>query len=180
MLDMSIQNYIDWYVKPVMKIRNGYGFRVILKYVDGTEKYQQKAGFPTKKEAEKARERTIAELYNGSYIVYANIPVRDYMEYWLENDIRERSKSEETYYTYSEIVKNHIIPVIGNKRMAEVNAGDVQKLFNSKTEYSVSVARLVKTVMNISFRYAVNHKFIAVNPTKGINLPKKVVKKLII
>lgn len=31
--------------------------------------------------------------------------------------------------------------------------------------------------MNISFRYAVNHKFIAVNPTKGINLPKKVVKK---
>lgn len=177
MLDMSIQNYIDWYVKPVMKIRNGYGFRVILKYADGTEKSQQKAGFPTKKEAEKARERTIAELYNGSYIVYANIPVRDYMEYWLENDIRERSKSEETYYTYSEIVKNHIIPVIGNKRMAEVNAGDVQKLFNSKTEYSISVARLVKTVMNISFRYAVNHKFIAVNPTKGINLPKKVVKK---
>ena len=30
MLDMSIQNYIDWYVKPVMKIRNGYGFQLIM------------------------------------------------------------------------------------------------------------------------------------------------------
>lgn len=39
------------------------------------------------------------------------------------------------------------------------------------------VARLVKTVMNISFRYAANHKFIAGNPTKGINLPKRVEKK---
>lgn len=177
MLDMSMQNYTDWYVKPVMKIRNKYGFRVVLKYADGTEKSQQKAGFPTKREAEKAREKTIAELYNGNYVVYANIYVRDYMIYWLEHDIRNRVKSEETYYTYSEIVKNHIIPAIGSKRMAEVNAGDVQKLFHSKTEYSVSVTRLVKTVMNISFRYAANHKFIAGNPTKGINLPKRVEKK---
>lgn len=172
MLDLSMQNYIDWFVKPVMKIKNAYGYRVILKYMDGSEKTQQKAGFPTKKEAEKAREKTVAELYNGSYIVYANILVSDFMEYWLEQDIRSRAGSEETYYTFFNSVKNHIIPAIGNKRMAEVNAGDVQKLYNAKTEYSVSVARMVKTVMNISFSYALNHKFIASNPTVGIRLPK--------
>lgn len=172
MLDLSMQNYVDWFVKPAMKIKNSYGYRVILKYMDGSEKTQQKAGFPTKKEAEKAREKTIAELYNGSYIVYANILVSDFMEYWLEQDIRARAGSEETYYTFSNSVKNHIVPAIGNKRMAEVNAGDVQKLYNAKTEYSVSVARMVKTVMNISFSYALNHKFIASNPTVGIRLPK--------
>ena len=91
MLDLSMQNYIDWFVKPVMKIKNAYGYRVILKYMDGSEKTQQKAGFPTKKEAEKAREKTIAELYNGSYIVYANILVSDFMEYWLEQDNSARS-----------------------------------------------------------------------------------------
>lgn len=177
MLDLSLQNYMDWRVKPVMKIKNAYGFRVILKYMDGSEKVQQKAGFPTKREAEKAREKTIAELHNGSYIVYANILVSEYMEYWLERDLRGRAKSEETYYTFSEIVKNHIVPAIGNKRMAEVNAGDVQKLYNAKAEYSVSVARLVKSVMNISFRYALNHRFITVNPTRGIHLPKKIAKE---
>ncbi len=177
MLDLSLQNYTDWHVKPVMKVKNAYGFRVILKYMDGSEKTQQKAGFPTRREAEKAREKTIADLYNGSYIVYANILVSEYMEYWLEQDLRGRAKSEETYYTFSEIVKNHIMPAIGNKRMAEVNAGDVQKLYNAKEEYSVSVARLVKSVMNISFRYALNHRFITVNPTRGIHLPKKIAKK---
>ena len=80
MLDLALQNYTDWHVKPVMKIRNGYGYRIILKYPDGMEKSQQKAGFPTKREAGKAREKTIAELYNGSYIVYANILASDYME----------------------------------------------------------------------------------------------------
>ena len=177
MLDLSLQNYIDWRVKPVMKIKNAYGFRVILKYMDGSEKAQQKAGFPTKREAEKAREKAIAELYNGNYIVYTNILVSEYMEYWLEQDLRKRARSEETYCTFSGIVKNHIVPAIGNKRMAEVHAGDVQKLYNAKAEYSVSVARLVKSVMNISFCYALNHRFITVNPTKGIHLPKKTAKK---
>lgn len=172
MLDLSMQNYVDWFVKSAMKIKNSYGYRVILKYMDGSEKTQQKAGFPTKREAEKAREKTIAELYHGNYIVYANILVSDFMEYWLEQDIRARAGSEETYYTFSNSVKNHIVPVIGNKRMTEVNAGDVQKLYNTKTEYSVSVARMVKTVMNISFSYALNHKFNASNPTVGIRLPK--------
>ena len=97
------------------------------------------------------------------------------LEYWLEQDIRARS--EEAYYTFSNSVKNHIIPAIGNQRMAEVNAGDVQKLYNAKTEYSVSVVKMVKTVMNISFSYALNHKFIVSNPTVGIRLPKNVSKK---
>ncbi len=88
MLDLSLQNYMDWRVKPVMKIKNAYGFRVILKYGDGSKKVQQKAGFPTKREAGKAREETIAQLYNGSYIVYANILVSEYMKYWLEDDLR--------------------------------------------------------------------------------------------
>lgn len=177
MPDLSLQNYTDWFVKPVMKIKNAYGYRVILKYMDGPERTQQKAGFHTKKEAEKAREKTIAELYNGSYIVYVNTLVSDFMEYWLEQDVRVRAGSEETYYAFSNSVKNHIIPAIGNKKMTEVGAGDVQKLYHAKTEYSVSAAKMVKTVMNISFSYALNHKFIAANPTVGIRLPKKVSKK---
>lgn len=177
MLDLSLQSYVDWKVKPVARIKNAYGFRVVLKYMDGSEKTQQKSGFPTKREAEKARDRTVAELYNGNYIVYANVPVSEFMEYWLEQDIRAKAGSEETYDTYARIARNHIIPVIGGKRISEINAGDVQKLYNTKAEYSISVARMVKTVVNVSFRYALNHKFIASNPAEGIRLPGKVEKK---
>lgn len=42
MLDLSLQNYMDWYVKPVMKIKSAYGFRVILKYTEGSERCSKK------------------------------------------------------------------------------------------------------------------------------------------
>ncbi len=50
-----------------------------------------------------------------------------------------------------------------NPKMAEVNRGDIQKLFNAKADYSRSVAEQVKTIMNVSFRYTVTKKVIANN-----------------
>ena len=125
MLDKNLSQYVEWEVKTVMHIKNGYGYRVCLKYMDGQEKVQQKSGFKTAKEAEKARERTIAELYSGTYVVYANIKVKDFMEFWLEEDIKNRVKSYNSYDTFAYIVKNHIVPVIGKKKMTELSRGDV-------------------------------------------------------
>lgn len=74
-------------------------------------------------------------------------------------------------------MKNHIVPTLGKKKMVNLTRGDVQKLYNTKTEYSVSVAKIVKTVMNISLRYGVSIKVNASNPAAGINLPKQVTKR---
>lgn len=78
---------------------------------------------------------------------------------------------QDTYYSFRNAVKNHIIPVWGKKKIADLNRGDVQKLYNTKAAYSVSVAKLVKTVMNISLRYAITIKLISVNMAEGVNLP---------
>lgn len=155
-----------------MPVRNVYGFRIFLKYADGKERPIQKSGFKTEKEANKAREKAIAELYNGTFVVYTNVKVADFMDFWLEDDIKNRTDSYETFYNYSGIVKNHIKPVLGKKKMTDVTRGDIQKLFNDKADYSRSVAEQVKTIMNVAFKYAVTHKVIAVNPVKGISLPK--------
>ena len=175
--DLSLQRYVEWEVSNVLPIKGKYGYRVFLKYMDGTGRTQQKAGFETEKEANAARDKTIGELYSGTYVVYANVRVKEFMEFWVEEDIRNRVGSNETYKTYAGIVYLHIISTLGNRKMVDVTRGDVQKLYNAKTEYSVSVARLVKTVMNVSMRYAVDKKIISINPAEGINLPKKVEKK---
>lgn len=176
-LDLSLQRYVEWEVSNVMPIKGKYGYRVFLKYMDGTVRPQQKAGFEIEKEANAARDKTIGELYAGTYVVYANVRVKEFMEFWVEEDIRNRVGSNETYETYASIAYKHIVPILGGKRMVDINRGDVQKLYNQKTEYSVSVARLVKTVMNVSMRYAVEKKIIPISPAEGINLPKKVEKK---
>ncbi len=175
--DLSLQKYVEWEVSNVMPLKGKFGYRVFLIYMDGSKKPQQKAGFATEKEANAARDKTIGELYSGTYVVYANVLVKDFLEFWVEEDIQNRVASSETYETYSGIVNNHIIPVLGGRKMVELNRGDVQKLYNQKADYSVSVARLVKTVMNVSMQYAVDKKVIAENPAEGVALPKKVSKK---
>lgn len=176
MLDLKLQNYIDWDVKSVFKLsdRNNYAYRVVLRYQDGTQQIQQKSGFQTKKEAENARKRTMGELSNGTYVVNSQVKVQEFLEYWLEYDIRQRVGSYNTYSTYSQIVKKHIIPYLGRKRLTELNRGDVQRLYKNRTGFSVHIARQVKTVLNVSLRYAVINKLIAFNPAEGIHLPKTV------
>ncbi len=175
-LDLNLQKFVDWEVNGVMQIKGKYGYRVILKYMDGTERTQQKAGFVSEKEANAARDRTIGELYSGKYVVYENVRVKDFLEFWVEEDILHRVGSNETYEAYRGTAYKHIIPAIGSRKISEIKRGDIQKLYNEVAAYSISVARQVKTVMNVSFRYAIDKKIIAENPTLNVNLPKQVKK----
>lgn len=177
MLDLSLHDFVDWEVKPVFPLKEKYAYRVVLKYLDGTERVQQKGGYKTEREANTARDNTIGELYAGSYVVYSNVKVGEFLEYWLEKDIRYRVGSSGTYDTYKNIVYHHIIPFLGTRRIKMIKRSDIQMLYNDRTDYSVSVARLVKTVVNISMKYAVVKKLIPENPAEGINLPKKVKKE---
>lgn len=170
--DLTLQQYVDWEVKNVIPIKGKYGYRVILKYMDGSERSQQKAGFLTEKDANVARDITLGELYAGKYVVYANVRVKEFMEFWVEEDIKHRVNSNETYDTYRNIVYNHVIPALGSRKMVDINRGDIQKFYNERAEYSVSVARLVKTVMNVSMRYAVEKKVMADNPAIGLTFLK--------
>jgi len=103
-IDLSLQQYVDWEVKPVIPIKGKFGYRVVLKYIDGTERTQQKSGFRTEKESNAARDNTIGKLHAGTYIVYENVKVSDFLEFWIKEDICKRVRSEETYAAYSNIV----------------------------------------------------------------------------
>lgn len=174
MLDVKQKNYVEWDVKAVFKLldRDNYAYRVVLKFQDGTKQIQQKSGFQTKKEAEDARKHTIGELSNGTYVVNNRVKVKEFLEYWLEYDIRQRVRSANTYLSYAQIVKKHIVPYIGKKKLTEVSKGDILKLYQNRAQYSVSIVRQIKTMLNIALRYAADHKLIPLNPTEGVRLPK--------
>lgn len=177
-LDLQLQRYVEWKVSKVMSIKDRFGYRVFLIYMDGLRRTQQKAGFKTEKEACAARDKTIGELYAGTYVVYDNVQVREFLDFWLEEDIKKRVGSYRTYASFESTVRLHINPIIGDKKMVELNRGNIQKLYNKKAEYSIAIAHIVKTVMNISMRYAMEKKMIAENPTTGLSLPKSVAKKM--
>lgn len=51
--------------------------------------------------------------------------------------------------------------------MADVICGDIQKLFYTRADDAKSAAEQVKTIMNVSFRYAVTVKVISNSPADG-------------
>ena len=144
--------------------------------MDGTEISQQKSGFATKKAASADRDKTMGELHAGTYVVCSNVKVREFLEFWLEDEMRTRITSS-SYETYHNIVYNHIIPALGSIKMTDLKRSHIQKIYNETGGCSVSVARLVKTVINTSMKYALNKKIISVNPALEIELPKYVGKK---
>ena len=172
MLDKDLSNYTDWRVRNVKQIKKGYGFVVVLIYPDGSKCEQQWSGYSGRRDAENARNEMIGALCSGTYLVFRNVLVSEFMEYWLEHGFGPHARSSETLNSYRGIVKNHIIPELGGKRMADITTADVQELYNRKLKYSESVTRLLRTVLNVSFRYAVSMKVITSNPADKAVLPR--------
>lgn len=175
-LDLKLQNYVAWKVKNVMKIKEGYGYRVILTYADGSEVVQQKGGFETKHAAEDARNITIGQLSINGYVVYENLDLKSFFEFWLETEIHPY-KAHCTYDKYKRTVWKKILPDLGNKKISKVSMGDIQELYNHMLEISRNTAMDVKTIVRQAFRYALEKKMISNDPAKDVKLPKQNRKK---
>lgn len=170
----GLENYSknDSYVLKTKKIKGKYGFIVILVYEDGTERRQQHAGFSRKEDADIYRDIIIGQIRKRTYLVYGSTRFDEYMEHWLENEFRVRAKKYSTYYSYRNVINNHIIPVLGNKMMRTINSADIIRLYGSVNQYSSSVAKQVKTIMNTFLEYAQKNKAIEVNVAKNVRIPK--------
>ena len=170
--NLHIQRYVDWKVYNVTPIKNKYGFRVKLIYADGTSTIQQKSGYTSKKTAEQARTEIIGQLYANAYVVYENILLEEFLEFWLENVMRSKMKNS-SYVAYRNSIHRHINPHLGKVKLTKLNRGHIQQLYNKEMKVSESVVKLVKTVMNTAMGYAMEKKMISVNPAEDVDLPKQ-------
>lgn len=145
--DLHTQRYVDWKVYNVTPIKNKYGFRVKLIYADGTSTIQQKSGYTSKKAAEQARTEIIGQLYANAYVVYENILLEEFLEFWLEDVMRPKMKNS-SYVSYRNSIHRHINPHLGKVKLTKLNRGHIQQLYNKEMKVSESGVKLVKTVMN--------------------------------
>mgnify|MGYP000032490623 FL=1 len=170
--------YVDYRIYNVTKIKNKYGFRVVLILEDETEKIVQHSGFTRKDIAEKEKCKIIGKLENRTYVVYNDITVGDYMEYWFKNDGKKRMNAYNTYMAYRNAIFNQIIPRIGKVKLVDLSSIIIKKLYKEVFEYSKGVADIVRTVMVSSLKDAEVNKFVSSNVAYGINLPKEEKEKI--
>ena len=121
--------YIDYKIYNVTKIKNKYGFRVVLILEDNSEITTQHSGFEKSNIAEKEKCKVIAKLEMGTYTVYTNFTVKRYMEYWFEYIVPKRLSSEGSIDTYKNSIFNHIIPELGNLKLTNLKRGHIKKFY---------------------------------------------------
>lgn len=143
--------------------------------VGGKRKQISKSGFRTKKEAEEAGYKALAEYNNaGTHFVPSEVSVADYMEYWLQNGATAIHK-ETTVSTYRSYAKKHIIPRLGHLRLSALTPTVLTELVNQLkiNGYSKSTVTVIKAVLSSALDYAVEPlRYIKDNPMRYVKTPK--------
>ena len=153
------------------------------KYPRATETYNGKryeATGKTQREAERRLADKIAKAKSG--YIGTDMNVSTWVEEWLDNYIKPRVRkpgapkmantmSENSYRTYDIVTRLHIIPAIGNMRLASVTDADLRAILNAQKGMSYGHAQKIRMVLKAMFTQAHASRLIMFNPTVKLDLP---------
>ncbi len=154
--------------------------------ITGKKKQMWRGGFASEEEAKQARENIKAEIQLGIHKEPSKLTVEEYLLDWFEN-IHKPTIKPSTARGYEVNIRNHIIPYIGKKKLAELNRNDLTKLYNllqqsgnvkskvkgQKPGLSPTTIKYVHNVLSKSLKEAVLSGLIDKNPCDGVKLPKR-------
>ena len=143
--------------------------------VDGKRNQISNAGYSTKKEAELAGSKALAEYNNaGRLFSPSEISVSDYFDYWVKNYC-ETNLSDNTTYTYNTVIQKYIKPAIGLYKLKAIETMTIQEFINEicvEKGFSKEYNNTILKVLKQGFKYAQKTaKFISANPAEDVSLP---------
>src|SRR5215217_6481383 len=99
----------------------------------------------------------------------ANLMVERYLTAWLADSVKG-TVSRATYDGYRRDVHHHIIPELGRRKLKELTAGDIRRLYRKMAESGLKDRSIeyVHTTLRKSLKAAVVDKLINLNPTDDL------------
>ena len=157
----------------IRKRGDTWSYSFFMGTVDGKKKYKTKGGFIEKKEAEKALRKAIKEFEDGITVEVNNISFADYLDYWYKNYVMTNLKYR-SQERYSNEIKNHIKPYLGNYRLQSVNHLLIQEFLTSlaNKEMAKTSIRGIYGVLAKSINDAYQNDMLKSNPLLKVHLPK--------
>lgn len=143
--------------------------------IDGKRKSISKAGFKTKKEAEIAGTKAMAE-YNNAGLKFepSDMSFADYLDYWFDNYVKMSCKYS-TQLNYSQIIDNHLKPALGMYKLRSLTPLMIQEYVNKKFVAGLKKNTLsgIMGVLSGSLKYAVvPAKLLQSSPAEYVKYPK--------
>lgn len=98
-----------------------------------------------------------------------------WFEEWLDVFMAHLKPSTRVLYTF--LARKHILPILGLKRVSEVNAIDLQRFLN-EAEGSPSLRHNLKAILSGSFKKAFQIGLAPSNPMVGVTLHAPIVRRI--
>lgn len=137
--------------------------------------------FPTEAEAKTWRADATAQANAGKLRAPSKVTIREASEKWLEGaregTVRDRSGGvykPSTLRGYQRALDRRVLPDFGAVRLSELRRVDVQGLVDRLLGEGFSPTTIRNTLCPLQaiYRHAEMRDLVAVNPTKGLDIPK--------
>lgn len=143
--------------------------------VGGKRKHISKAGYRTKRDAEIAGAKALAEYENsGKRFEPSDISFADYLDFWLENYVKLSCKYN-TQLSYAQIIENHLKPALGGYKLRSLTPMTIQEYVNRKFASGLKKSHLrnIISVLTSALKYAVlPAQLLQSSPAEYITYPK--------
>lgn len=167
-------------------IKRGKTWSVIIYVTDpvtGQRKQKWFGGYETKTKAKQAEAELIVKQNKGLYIEPTKATLAEYLYKWF--DIHKKNLSPTTSRRYEGVIKNHLVPCLGNIQLSKLLPLHIQGFVNhelqegrkdnkktvTKSLSSASVNYEIQ-VLSKALNQAVEWQIISKNPAKLIKVPK--------
>lgn len=164
----------------VKRNENTWLVRIFLgRDANGKRKYFNKTIYGTKKDAQIFLTAKLREKDLGIFVEPASIFLAEYLDKWLEEIAKPRLR-QNTYDSYSWIVKKYIKDKLGRIKLSDLQAVQIQKLYSElqKKGLAPKTIRYVHTILSSALKQAVKWKMFIQNPCDLCELPRLVKKEM--
>lgn len=150
--------------------RTRWEARLNVKDRDG-KRHQLRRRFDTKAEAERWLSETESSVWVDGISVTPTMTVAAYGTLWMERMEREWRPS--TIYARRSTWKLRILPVLGDRRLADLTRRDCQRFVDTlASQYAPNYTRVIATQLRSMLESAVHDELIPRNPASRLNLPR--------
>ncbi len=162
--------------------RRGHGEGSIFRRKDGRwaasvslESGQRKTFYgKTRKEVQEQLKSALHQQQEGTLITAPQQTVKQYLEYWLE-EVHRQSVRHRTYERYEEIIRLHLVPVLGRHPLQKLAPQHLQLFYNKKLKEGLSATTVTSfhNVLHKALDNAVRWRLISYNVCDMASPPRR-------
>jgi integrase len=128
--------------------------------------------FKQEKEALAARRKLLYEKERGMLATGPQQTLKVYLDRWVE-EVYKPTVKPLSYQQYRSLIKNHLVPGLGNVSLQKLTPEKIQALYTQKLAegYAPKTVALIHTVLHRALENAVRWNLVSRNVAKLVTLP---------